>query len=263
MDLGLKGKIALIAASSRGLGRAVANSLANEGVNLIICSRNKDRIEKAGLEIEKEFGVEVLPLVCDLFFEDEVKKLKEKALIRFKKIDILFTNAGGPPPGKAFDFEIEDYRKALELNLISAINLVLQFVPIMKGNNWGRIIISTSISVKQPIENLALSNVSRVGLIGFLKSIINDISKHNITANIIAPGYIMTERVENLIKDKMKNQDISYDKALEEITNNIPLKRIGKPEEFGALVSFLSSELSGYINGETIIIDGGMYKGLF
>jgi len=263
MELGLKNKIALVTASSRGLGKAVAESLAAEGVNLVICSRNSKKIEKTGLEIEKMFKVNVLPVVCDLMDEESVLKLKEKTIENFNKIDILFTNAGGPPPGKAFDFSLTEYRESLELNLLSAINLVLQFIELMKKNQWGRIIISTSISVKQPIETLALSNVSRVGLVSFVKSILEDISRFNITANIIAPGYIMTERVKNLIEDKMKRENISYEKALESITDNIPLKRIGTPEEFGSLVTFLASNLSGFINGETILIDGGMYKGLF
>ncbi len=263
MELELKNKVAVVTASSKGLGKAVAESLAAEGVNLVICSRNKEAIEKTGLEIEKRFNVEVLPLVCDLKNEESISYLREKAIKHFKKIDILFTNAGGPPPGKAFDFSLTDYRESLELNLLSAVNLVLQFIEIMKKNNWGRIIISTSISVKQPIHTLALSNVSRVGLVAFVKSILEDISKYNITANIIAPGYIMTERVKNLIEDKMKRENISYEQALQSITNNIPLKRIGTPKEFGSLVAFLSSNLSGYINGETILIDGGMYKGLF
>jgi len=263
MDLGLKDKVGVITAASKGLGRAVAEALAKEGVKLAICSRDENRINKTAKEIKENYHTEILAFRCDVKSKDDIEKLKESVIKRFGTVHILFTNAGGPPSGKALDFEVEDYEKAIKLNLLSTINLIYAFLPYMKEQRWGRIIASTSISVKQPIPTIALSNVSRVGIVAFIKSLIMEISQYNITANIVAPGYIMTDRVIELLKAREKTEGKSYEELLKGLSKNTPLNRIGKPEEFGALVAFLSSELAGYINGETILIDGGMYKGLF
>jgi len=263
MELGLKGKVAVITAASKGLGRAVTESLAREGVKLAICSRNKERIENTAQEIKDKFNAEVLPFQCDVTSRDEIKNFEKEVIKIYGTIHILFTNAGGPPSGKVLDFKPDDYKKAIQLNLMSTINLIYTFLPYMKEQKWGRIIASTSVSVKQPIPTIALSNVSRVGIIAFIKTLINEISEFNITANIVAPGYIMTERVIELLKDREKREGKEFDTLLNELSKNIPVKRIGKPEEFGDLVAFLSSDKAGYINGETILIDGGMYRGLF
>ncbi len=263
MDLGLEGKIGVITAASKGLGKAAAEALAKEKVNLTICSRDENRIKQTANEISEKYKTKVLPFVCDVRSKDDIERLKDNVIKEFGTVHILFTNAGGPPSGKALDFTSEDYEEAIKLNLLSTINLIYAFLPYMRNQKWGRIIASTSISVKQPIPTIALSNVSRVGIIAFIKSLIQEISKDNITANIVAPGYIMTDRVIELLKVREKNEGKSFEELLKELAKNTPLNRIGKPEEFGALVAFLSSELAGYINGETILIDGGMYKGLF
>ncbi|HLP60765.1 MAG TPA: SDR family oxidoreductase [Candidatus Deferrimicrobium sp.] len=262
MDLKIKNKIAVITAASQGLGKAVAEALAAEGVNLVICSRNKTQIEETGQYLENNYNVDVLPLVCNVTDQDDIASLKEKVVDRFGTCHILFTNAGGPPPGKIEMFIGEDYKKALDLNLISAINLVNAFLPLMKQKQWGRILASTSITVKQPIPNLVLSNVSRVGVVAYIKSLALDVAPLNITANVLAPGYIMTERLKNLLEDRTKKENISYEKALADILEGIPAKKIGSPAGFGALCAFLASEHASYITGETILMDGGMYKGL-
>ncbi len=263
MELGLKGKVAVITAASKGLGKAVAESLAREGVNLAICSRSKERIENTAQEIKDKFNTEVLPFQCNVTSIDDIKNFEKNVISKYGTIHILFTNAGGPPSGKALDFSPDEYEKAIQLNLMSTIKLIYTFLPYMKKQKWGRIIASTSISVKQPIPTIALSNVSRVGVVAFIKTLINEISELNITANVVAPGYIMTERVIELLKDREKREGKNFDILLKELSKNIPTKRIGKPEEFGDLVAFLSSDKAGYINGETILIDGGMYRGLF
>lgn len=262
MDLKIKDKIAVVTAASRGLGRATAEALAAEGAHLAICSRRQTDIERTADEIRAEYGVEVLGITCDVTDKNSISQLKEKAIGHFQTCHILFTNAGGPPPGKIEDFQTEDFESALTLNLTSAIDLVYAFLPFMKRQKWGRIIATTSISVKQPIATLALSNVSRVGLVAFIKTLSADIGSLGITANSVAPGYIMTERVDQLLKARAERENITYEKALSDLKASIPVHHIASPAEFGALVAFLSSEQAGYITGGTILIDGGMYKGL-
>jgi len=244
------------------LGRAAAEALAAEGVNLAICSRDKDRIQETADDLQKKYDVDVLHDVCDVTDNTSIASFKDKVIDHFKTCHILFTNAGGPPPGKVEDFKGEDFKQALELNLLSTINLVYAFLPFMKNQPWGRILASTSITVKQPIPTLALSNVSRVGVVAFIKSLSLEVAPFNVTANTLAPGYIMTERVEALLENQAKNEGISYQDALERLRNKIPAKTIGKPGDFGALAAFLASEQAAYITGETILIDGGLYAGV-
>lgn len=262
MDLKIKDKIAVVAAASKGLGKAAAEALAAEGVNLAICSRDKTRIDETAEYLKTTYHVDVLPVVCDVTDQTGIASLKKKVIEHFGACHILFANAGGPPPGKVDAFTGEDYKKALELNLISTIDLVNAFLPTMKQQQWGRILASTSVTVKQPIPTLALSNVSRVGVVAYIKSLALEVAALNITANVLAPGYIMTERVKQLLEDRAKKEGITYEKAREAILEGIPAKKIGAPADFGALCAFMASEFTSYITGETILIDGGMYKGL-
>ncbi len=263
MNLNIEGKTAVITAASRGLGRAVAEALAAEKVNLAICSRDESSVKKTADYIKEKYKTDVLSVACDVRKKKDIERFKKEIIKKYGTVHILFTNAGGPPAGKISDFTPDDYRDAIELNLMSTIELIYAFLPFMIKQHWGRIIASTSISVKQPIDSIALSNISRVGVVAFIKTLSRETGRYNISSNVVAPGYIMTERVENLIKGRMEKENISYEKAADNIIKNIPLERIGKPEEFGSLVAYLSSERASYINGETILIDGGMYKGLF
>jgi 3-oxoacyl-[acyl-carrier protein] reductase len=262
MELKIEGKVAVVTASSKGLGRAVAEALAKEGVKLAICSRDKERIEKAADFISKKYEVEVLAAVCDVTDKNSIESFQCKVIDHFKACHILYANAGGPPPGKAEDFTGEDFRKAVDLNLMSTINLVYAFLPFMKNQRWGRILASASITVKQPLPTLALSNVSRAGVVAFIKTLSKEVAPFNVTVNTLAPGYIMTERVQDLLQNQAQNQGISYHEAMEQLLNKIPTNTIGKPGDFGALCAFLSSEHAAYITGETFLIDGGMYKGV-
>jgi len=262
MDLGLRNRVAVVTASSRGLGRAVAEALAAEGARLALCSRDADAIRKTAEIIGDNCGVDVFAAPCDVTDPSAVEAFAGEALRRLGEVHILFANAGGPPPGIVQDFAPEDFRKALELNLLSTIGLVHAFMPAMKRLGWGRIIASTSITVKQPAPNLALSNVSRVGVVAYMKTLAGELASHNITCNTVAPGYILTDRVEGLIAGMMEKSKMAYEEARRSITAGIPAGRIGSPEEFGSLVAFLASERAAYITGETILIDGGAYRGL-
>lgn len=262
MDLGIKGKVGVVTASSRGLGKAVAEALAGEGVNLAICSRDENKITETADYLAEKYSVEVRPLVCDITDPEAVKAFREDVLAHFKACHILFTNSGGPPSGTVDEFAANDYREALELNLLSTISLVEEFLPVMKEQKWGRIIALTSITVKQPLSNLVLSNVSRVGVVAFIKSLSTRTASLNITANCVAPGYFMTDRVKQLITAKAEKSQTSFKENLEQLTASIPTGKMGNPLDFGSLVAFLASKQASYITGGTILIDGGMYPGL-
>jgi 3-oxoacyl-[acyl-carrier protein] reductase len=263
MDLGLKGKVAVVAASSQGLGKAVAETLAKEGAKLAICSRDPGRINETAAHLRQACGADVLPVPCDVSDPGSVTRFRDEVLEAFGRADIVFTNAGGPPPGGVEDVKPGDYEGAIRLNLMSAVHLVYAFLPRMQERRWGRIIASTSITVKQPIPYLALSNVSRVGVVAFIKTLARHVAPLKITANAVAPGYIMTERVKQLLEARVAKEGISFDQALQQVVGQIPVRRTGTPEEFGALVAFLASEQAAYVNGETILIDGALYGGLF
>lgn len=262
MDLNIKGKIAVVTASSKGLGKGAAEALASEGCNLVICSRNQARIGETADYIRDTYNVEVLPVVCDVLKPGDIENLREQTIARFKTCHILFTNAGGPPSGNIENFKSEDFKQALELNLVSTINLVYAFLPYMKNQKWGRILASTSTNVKQPLPKFALANVSRVGVLAFIKSLSMEVAPYQITANTLAPGYIMTELIEKMLEKQCLRENITYDEALIRLENTIPTRSIAEPKDFGALAAFLASEQAFYITGETFLIDGGMYSGL-
>ena len=263
MDLGIKDKVALVTAASKGLGKAVATKLVLEGVKVIICSRNLGSLQKAKSEIAKITNMEVSIITCDVSDENQVKRMINSIIQEFRTIDILVTNAGGPPAGSFSDFEVEDYRKAVELNLLSTISLCQKVVPLMQKQKWGRIVMMTSVSVKQPIDNLILSNTARAGVIGFMKSLSNEVAKDGITVNSICPGYTKTQRVENLAKSFVENGKGTIKDFYEKLESDIPMQRIGSPEEFAQAVAFLVSEGAGYITGVSLKVDGGFAKGLF
>lgn len=261
MDLKIKGKVGVVTAASQGLGRAVAENLAAEGADLLICSRNKENIVRTAGEISDKYGTKIVPASCDVTNEEEIENIRSIVEKEFGTCHMLFVNAGGPPPGGVETFNSDDFRSALELNLLSSINLINAFLPFMKKQKWGRILASTSISVKQPLGGLALSNVSRAGVVSFIKTLSDSVGKYNITANTIAPGYIMTERVVQLLTNRTEKEGRDYDEIKKEIENLIPVGKIGSSEEFGAFSTFLLSEIASYITGVTYLIDGGMYRG--
>ena len=263
MDLGIKGKVALVAASSKGIGKAIALGLAEEGTNLSLFSRSKDEIERTASEIRSSFPVEVVASAADVTNKKEVDGVIERTAKKFGGIHILVNNAGGPPFGFFGDFEERDWKDALELNLLSGVYLARKVIPFMKKQNWGRIVNITSIAVKQPIDGLILSNTARAGLVGFAKTLSNELAENNILVNNICPGRIYTDRIKALAEKRAARSGIEYEKAIEEMQRDIPLGRIGSPEELAALACFLASEKASYMTGTTIQVDGGLLRGLF
>ena len=263
MDLGLKDKVAIVGASSKGLGKAVALGLAREGAKLTVCARGKRDLDKTADEIVKETNADVLAIECDMSKSDDIKKLVDETIKKYSRIDIVVNNAGGPPTGGFLDFSLEDWQKAIELNLFSTIALSKLALPCMKEQKWGRIINITSVAVKQPIDGLILSNTARAGVIGLAKTMSNEYGPYNITVNNVCPGRILTDRITHLATVKAKNQGTSVEDALTSMEIDVPLRRIGKPEELANLVVFLASERASYITGTTIQVDGGLTKGLF
>lgn len=263
MDLGLKNRVALVAASSRGLGKAIALQLSREGARVVICARNQERLFKARDEIAAETGGTVRAFLVDVRNRKMVKEMVEQVVDELGTVEILVCNAGGPPAGLADDFTADDYREALELNLLSTINLCYEVIPLMKKQKWGRIINMASVSAKQPIESLILSNTARAGVLGFSKSLSNQMAPYGITVNAVCPGYIRTERVEELAQSFSEKGKGSVEDFYRKIEESIPSGRLGKPEEIARAVAFLASEGASYMTGIALQIDGGYIKGLF
>ena len=262
MDLGLKGKTALVAASSRGLGRAVADELAREGANLVMCARTVGPLEQAGRDIFKETGAEVVAVPTDLSEPDDVERLVETAKADFGRIDILVTNTGGPPPGPFESHSPEVWSDAVRQNLYSVLGLTRAVLPEMKEAGWGRIVNITSIAVKQPVDGLILSNSVRAAVTGFAKTLSNEVAPFGVTVNNVMPGYTRTERLEQLAADIAERTGMRIEKAIAEWETQIPMQRIGSPEEFAGIVAFLASERASYITGVSIPVDGGSIRAL-
>ncbi|MBE9481373.1 MAG: SDR family oxidoreductase [Bacteroidetes bacterium] len=263
MDLGIKDKIVLVTASSKGLGKAVALRLSQEGAKVMICSRNKENLLKTRDEISNKTGGIVKAFIADVTDKEQVKTMIDQIAEEFETIDILVSNAGGPPAGKAEDFSLADYQNAIELNLLSTIDLCYKVLPYMKKQHWGRIINITSVSAKQPIDVLILSNTSRAGVLGFSKSLSSQVASLGITVNSVCPGYTKTERVENLAKAFEESGKGTQQDFYNNLEKTIPMRRVGTPEEFAQTVAFLASEGAGYITGVALQIDGGYIQGLY
>lgn len=261
MNLGLKDKVAIIGGSSKGLGKACALELAQEGARVVICANDKTSLEKTGQTI-KELGSEALLLEVDMSSEKDNQKIVDETLIKFDRIDILVINSGGPPAGDFSRFENEDWEKAFNGVLLYVIRMYRMVIPVMKKNQWGRIINLTSLTVKEPDEGLILSNVFRSGVVSMAKTLSRELIKHNITINNICPGAFKTDRAIELLTAAAKNKGVSMEEFEREVVKVIPQGRYQKPEELGALVTFLCSERAGSITGTTIPVDGGMSRGL-
>ena len=262
MDLGLKNKVALVAAASRGLGRAVAEELAAEGASLIICARDARALTETSNVIERNSGTQVLAVPADVAVISDVTRVVAAGIERFGRIDILVTNAGGPPAGRFEQLTHEQWEMATRLTLYSAIELARHVLPGMKERGWGRILNITSIAVKQPVENLILSNSLRAGVTGFARTLANEVAAEGITVNNILPGYTRTERIEDLAAMMAKKEGISAAEFQARWEEEIPMKRLGEPREFAALAAFLVSERASYITGTSIQVDGGWIRSL-
>jgi 3-oxoacyl-[acyl-carrier protein] reductase len=262
MDLGLKGRVAIVVAASAGLGRAVAVELAREGAELAICARRAAELEKTATAIRQAGGREAFWQVCDVTDYPAVQKFVAAVEKKFGRVDICVTNAGGPPSKKFLEISIEDWRAAVELTLLSAVYFAREVLPLMRKNRWGRLLTITSLSVKQPIDGLLLSNSIRAAVTGLARTLANEFGPDGITVNNVCPGYTLTDRLNELADKAALSAGISREKIFERWSQQVPLGRLGRPEEFAALVAFLASERASYINGTTIAVDGGFVKSL-
>ncbi|MEZ5359393.1 MAG: SDR family oxidoreductase [Candidatus Zixiibacteriota bacterium] len=261
MDLGLAGKHALIAGASSGLGFAAAKALLDEGASVAICSSKKENIDKAATSLSSD-KTRVLPLVCDLTKKEQIDGLVKSTLDAFGKVDIVVTNCGGPPLGTHETLTENEWQLAYNLTFMSTIRLVQALIPGMKERKFGRVIMLTSMSAKQPIDNLMLSNTYRAGLLGYAKTLSREVAMHGITINSVLPGYTKTERLEYFAREIMEKTGKTRDEIFAGWQATIPADRLGKPEELGALVAFLASEKAGFITGTSTAIDGGRCAGL-
>jgi 3-oxoacyl-[acyl-carrier protein] reductase len=252
MDLGLKNKLALVLASSKGLGKAVAIELAKEGARVIICGTDASALAATEAEIRSLAPGNVASFVCDITDEKQRRELVAQSIKTFGDIEILITNTGGPAAGDFEQFSLDDWKHLYNLLFLSAVDIIRLVLPGMKKNRFGRILTITSVAVKQPADNLISSNAVRTSLLGLVKSLSNEVAIHGITVNNLLPGYTHTNRLKQLAEKNPK---------VDQVKENIPMKRFGTPEEFAAAAAFLVSERASYITGQSLAVDGGWIKG--
>ena len=262
MDLGLSGKTAVVCGASQGLGFAAARELSKQGCSVAICSRDTSRIEQAAFKITQQTGKKVEHFQVDLSKTNQVAKFGNSIISQFERIDILVNNTGGPPAGYFMDFDEQNWQKAFQNTFLSTVTLTKLMLPLMIKNQWGRIINLQSISIKQPIDDLILSNSIRLAVAGWAKTISNQYAQYNITINNIATGYTLTERLSDLAKKRAENENVTVETIIDRWKAKIPMQRLAQPEEIAWLVTFLASEKAAYITGETIAIDGGVVQNM-
>jgi 3-oxoacyl-[acyl-carrier protein] reductase len=262
MDLGLKGRVAIVAAASKGLGRAVAEEFAKEGCHVAICARTADELERTAAEIERASGAQIFRQALNVTNFESVSSFVDAVEHKFGRIDICVTNAGGPPAKKFLDITLEEWRAAIDLTLLSTVYFAREVLPRMQQRRWGRFLTITSVSVKQPIDGLLLSNSLRAAVTGLAKTLANEFGASGITVNNVCPGYTLTERLDELAEKQARIAGVPRDQIYDTWSSEIPIGRLAQPEEFAALVAFLASERASSINGATIAVDGGWVKGL-
>ena len=262
MDLGIKGRVALVSGASKGLGRAVALGLAREGAWLGLCARGREDLEATGAAIARETGAMVWTRSTDVSLPDEARAFVREAAAHYGTVDIVVTNAGGPPSGTFLELTDGEWHGAVRLNFLSAVWLAREAVPYMRKQRWGRIINMTSVAVKQPLEGLMLSNAARAGLIGFAKTLANELAPDNVLVNNVCPSYAFTERVRNLSKALAEKRGVTPEDVVHGWEEQTPLGRLARPEEIADMVVFLASERASYITGASIAVDGGFHRGL-
>jgi 3-oxoacyl-[acyl-carrier protein] reductase len=263
MDLGLKGKAALVCGSSQGMGRAIAEALAAEGADVAVNSRSPEKLAAVRDEIAAKTGVKVVTAPADLSDPKAVDEAVATARRELGRVDILVTNTGGPPPGPFESHDAEAWRRAIAQNLESVVNLVRTVLPEMKERGWGRIVNVTSISVKQPVAGLILSNAIRAAVTGFARTIANEAAPFGVTVNNVLPGFTRTERLVGLAGATADRTGSTVEEVYEGWQKEVPMGRLGEPEELAALTAFLCSEKAAYITGQSVAVDGGWIKGLF
>jgi 3-oxoacyl-[acyl-carrier protein] reductase len=262
MNLGLKDRVALVAASSQGIGRATAEAFAAEGCRVAMCARNPQTLQSTAEQIRKQHNVEVLAEAFDVTDPAAVGRFVASVAQKFGAVDICVTNAGGPPAKGFLAASLEEWQRALELNFLSTVYFAREVVPHMQRKRWGRIITLTSITTKQPIPDLVLSNAVRAAVVGLVKSLANEFGKDGILVNNVGPGFTATDRLKELAAARSSASGKSEQEIFEGWSADVPLKRLGQPREVAETIVWLASERASYITGQTILVDGGMYKGL-
>lgn len=262
MDLGLRGRVAIVAAASKGLGRAVAEELAREGAIVAICSRNAASVERTAKEIEATTKSRVLRRALDVSQEAAVAAFVEEVEKEFGRVDICVTNSGGPPAHTFAETKPEEWRAAVEQLLMSTVSFARATLPRMKKRNWGRFITITSSAVKQPVDGLLLSNSVRAAVTGLARTLANEYAEYGITVNNVCPGYTRTARLDGLASSISARSHVKPEEVFASWAKEIPAGRIGTPEEFAAVVVFLASERASYVNGTSIAVDGGLVRSL-
>ncbi len=259
MNLNLKNKNAIVCASSQGLGKAAALDLAEEGVNLAICSRDQNKINKVKEEIHQKINseIKVLALKVDLDSPDEIQAFYKQVENDLGSVDILVNNNGGPPPSTFEQLSDDDWQKAFNSTMMSCLRLSKLVIPNMKKNAWGRIINISSVSVKTPVNGLFLSNSLRMGVLGWAKALSDELAPHGVTVNTVCPGYTRTERVEAILETQSNSSGLKKEEIEKSIAENIPMKRVGEAEDLAGLITFLASEKADYMTGLAIQVDGG------
>jgi 3-oxoacyl-[acyl-carrier protein] reductase len=262
MDTGLKGRSVIVAGSSEGMGRSAAEAFAAEGAKVAICARTKAKIDAAADEIRKKYKAEVFHAALDVTDAEAVKIFVAAVAEKFGGVDVCVTNAAGPPSRNFFTATPDDWRKAFEMNFLSTVHFAREVIPHMQKKKWGRLITITSVSVKQPIPDLILSNAVRAGVVGLVKSMANEFGKDGITVNNVGPGYTATERLKSLAATRALAAGLKPEDMYERWSADTPLKRIAQPEEVADAIVYLASERASYITGQTLLVDGGSYRGL-
>lgn len=262
MNLGYEGEAALVAASSKGLGRATAQAIAAEGASVMLTSRDEAALEKTATEIRESTGSKVSYEPADLTRVEDISRLLEKTREELGPVSVLVTNSGGPPAGRFDDLDDEAWRGAFELNLMSAVRLIRETLPHMRERGYGRIVNLTSSSIKQPIDGLLLSNVFRVGVLGLSKSLSVELASDGILVNTLGPGRIHTDRTDALDGARAEREGATREEVRRKSEATIPLGRYGEPREFGQVAAFLASPANTYVTGQALLADGGMVRAL-
>jgi 3-oxoacyl-[acyl-carrier protein] reductase len=262
METGLKDRVALVAASSQGIGRAAARALAAEGCRLAMCARNPHSLKAAVEQIRTAYPVEIFAEPLDVTDVDGVRRFVDATVQRFGRVDICIANAGGPPAKGFLATTTEDWRKAFELNLLSTVTLAQAVIPHMQKQKKGRFIVISSVAVKQPVPDLVLSNSVRIGVLGLVRSLANEFGKDGILVNNVAPGYTATDRLLDLAAARAKNTGRAGQEFFDAWAGDSPLRRLGKPEEVADAIVWLASDRASFITGQTILVDGGAYRGI-
>jgi len=262
MDLGLKGRVAIVAGSSQGIGLATAEAFAAEGARVAMCARNAAKLEAAAARIRDQYRVEVFAQACDVTDESAVANFVSAVADKFGSVDICVASAGGPPAKGFLAATIEDWRKAVDSNFMSTVYFAREVIPHMQRKHWGRIITITSITTKQPVADLVLSNAVRAGVVGLVKSLANEFGKDGILVNNVGPGFTATDRLKELAKSRSAASGTAEKDIFDGWAADAPLRRLGEPKEVADTIVWLASERASYVTGQTVLVDGGMYKGL-